>query len=330
MQPTFRQRLEYWGISLGVSLVTRLPHAALAPLAQVLGFLGYYVDVRGAAVARANIKAAFGDEVTPARVRQIARGSFQTFARTMLELFWSPNLNQKLTEELGFWNRHDLAEPDNNPEDSAIYVCLHFSNFEWLGQFGAYTVYHGPFIAQKLKNPLLGPIFDGLRASTGNYVIPQERAMIKMFKHLRSGGKFSMVGDLTVDPKEGGVLIDVFNGLKMSISPMPAALALRTGAKVVPSECLLEPDGRYRMVCHPSLKFPEGTTEEQITQMCWDALEPSIRRHPEMWLWSYKHWRFKPSDDTARRYPFYANTAKRFDRLIKESAARSTPPSPGK
>ena len=141
--------------------------------------------------------------------------------------------------------------------------------------------------------------------------------MIRMFKHLQGGGKFSMLGDLTLDPSEGSVLITAFGGLKMSVTQMPAALSLRTGAKIVPSECRVDPNGGYHMICYEALKYPSDATAAEITQMCWDALEPTIRQHPECWLWSYKHWRFKPSNDTSGRYPFYANTAKRFDKLLR-------------
>ncbi len=50
--------------------------------------------------------------------------------------------------------------------------------------------------------------------------------------------------------------------------------------------------------------------------MCWDVLEPYVRNHPEYWLWSYKHWRFKPKDN-GERYPFYANEATRFDKKLR-------------
>jgi len=49
-------------------------------------------------------------------------------------------------------------------------------------------------------------------------------------------------------------------------------------------------------------------------------LEPSIRKYPELWLWSYKHWRFKPAGPEGERYPFYANSTPRFERKLAESA----------
>jgi len=72
------------------------------------------------------------------------------------------------------------------------------------------------------------------------------------------------------------------------------------------------------MVYHPPMAFPPDTKPVDIVQRCWDILEPSIREQPECWLWSYKHWRFRPSGDTSGRYPFYSNEAKRFDKLLKK------------
>ncbi len=65
-----------------------------------------------------------------------------------------------------------------------------------------------------------------------------------------------------------------------------------------------------------ALEYPEDATALEVTQLCWNALESSIREQPECWLWSYKHWRFRPLADETGRYPFYANTAKRFDKLV--------------
>ena len=97
---------------------------------------------------------------------------------------------------------------------------------------------------------------------------------------------------------------------------MQAALALRTSAKVVPVECRPEPDGTYRMVFHKPLEFSEGATAAEVAQLCWNVLEPSIHEQPECWLWAYKHWRFRPANDKTGRYPFYANVAKRFDKML--------------
>ena len=317
--PTLRQRLEYIGLSTLIRLVCLLPFSALRPTANCIGATVCFFDRRGREVARANLDSAFGDTFTPERKKQIARASYQNFARTMIELFWSPNLTREFAESILDAVGLDNHPCHQDPNQSAIYLCLHYANFEWLSQFAAYYINTGPVVTQRFKNPLISDIFNRLRSSTGHSILPQERAMIRMLKHLKGGGKFHMLVDLNLDPSEPSVVIEEFGGLKTCVTQMHTALAERTGALLVPAECRPLPDGRYRMVLHKPLEFPSGATPSQIAQQCWDALEPSIREQPECWLWPYKHWRFRPAGDTSGRYPFYANVAKRFDKLLKKN-----------
>lgn len=321
--PTLRQRLEFVGFSSAAWAVARLPFAWLQPFAQFLGALVCVLDRRGREVAEANLTTAFGE--MPARRRaQIVRQSYQGFARTMLELMWAPNLTREV------FARHASVEGlDPDPAASAqptIYLCLHASNFEWLSLALSYHQGPGIVVTQNFKNPLLGRMFDRFRSSTGHTIIPQERAMLRMLRHLKGGGYFNLVVDLNLDPRESSVIIDQFDGLKACVTQMHAALALHTGARIVPAECQPQPDGTYRLIYHPALVFSAEDTPEQIAQRCWDMLEPGIRQRPEDWLWSYKHWRFKPHDATGARYPFYANIAKRFDKMLAKSRPGTAAP----
>ncbi|MFZ4774241.1 MAG: lysophospholipid acyltransferase family protein [Terrimicrobiaceae bacterium] len=311
---TFRQRLEYRGLLLVGWLVRQLPLRSLLWIAVPLGSAAYLLDPKGRRVARQNLDSVFGKTRSDQEKNRIAEDSYRSFARTMLELFWSPNL----TEEIVRKNFKTEGLPDHATGIPTIYVTSHFSNFEWLGQNVRFFLGPGIIVAQRLKNPLLGAFFDRVRGSMGHQIIPQERAIARMLKHLKAGGYFCAVVDLNLDPKEASVIIDEFSGLKTCVTQMHAALAIHTGARVVPAECRPQPDGTYRMVYHPALEYPAGTTPAEIAQMCWDVLERGIREAPEYWLWSYKHWRFKPSGSNTERYPGYAHTAKRFDKAFSK------------
>jgi len=317
-RPTFRQRWEFLGMSLAVRITALLPYVLLRFLAFALGALVCACDKRGRRVAWANLEAAFGPRFTEAEQRRLTRRSYQVFARTILELFWSSNVTREnlsrfaRVEGLGAAFHHDPNQP-------VIYLCLHASNFEWLSLALAHTVRPGIVVAQNLKNPLLGGLFDRLRSGCGHTLIPQERAVIRMFRHLKKGGSFSMLVDLSLDPGESSVVIEQFDGLKTCVTQMHAALALRTEAKIVPAECRIDADGRYRMIFHEPMEYTADATSAEIAQQCWDLLEPALQAQPELWLWSYKHWRFRPSSGESGRYPFYANPAKRFDTLIRST-----------
>ena len=306
---TIRQQLEYLGLLLAGWVVQRLPHRCLVWFSMPLGSLVYRLDSRGRRISMENLDAAFGTTIGKCEKKRIAEAGYRSFARTMFELFWSPNLTQKTAWKI--FRTEGLAK--ESPAVPTIYVTTHFSNFEWLGQNVKYFLGPGIIVAQRLKNPLLGRYFDRLRGSTGHTIIPQERAIARMLKHLKGGGYFCAVVDLNLDPDEASVIIDEFSGLKTCVTQMHAALALHTGAKVVPAECRPQADGTYRMIYHKPLEYSSDATPADIAQQCWDVLESGIREAPECWLWSYKHWRFKPSGTNMERYPNYANTAKRFD-----------------
>lgn len=140
--------------------------------------------------------------------------------------------------------------------------------------------------------------------------------MIRMLKYLKGGGKFGMLCDLNLDPREGSVLIECFGGLLASVTQTHAVLAQRTGAAIVPVECRPGPDGKYRIIHHMPIECPPDANPRDLVQSCWDALEPAVHEHPECWLWPYKHWRYKPWINS-QRYPFYANHSKRFDKLVE-------------
>jgi lauroyl/myristoyl acyltransferase len=311
---TFRQWFEFLGLLLAGSVVRWIPYRGLAWFTGALGSLAYRLDAKGRQVCMENLDAAFGETLDVVEKRRIAESGYRSFARTMIELFWSPNLNEQTAGKI---IRTEGLEHVKKGVPT-IYVTSHYSNFEWLGQNIRFFLGPGIVVAQKLKNPLLGAYFDRLRGSTGHTIIPQERAIARMLKHLKSGGYFCAVVDLNLDPDEASVIIDEFSGLKTCVTQMHAALALHTGARIVPAECRPQPDGTYRMIYHPPLEYGPNATPAEIAQQCWNVLESGIQKAPENWLWSYKHWRFKPSTGPTERYPLYANAAKRFDTALEE------------
>ncbi|HUR33795.1 MAG TPA: lysophospholipid acyltransferase family protein, partial [Vicinamibacterales bacterium] len=77
-------------------------------------------------------------------------------------------------------------------------------------------------------------------------------------------------------------------------TPIVAALAVRTGARIVPLFALPLGRGRYRMIYEHAIEVPPQGTEDpihELTQRCTDVLEMYVRRHPELWLWMHRRWR---------------------------------------
>ncbi len=314
---SLRYQFEFFGLRLICALIPRLPYRWIQPIANLAGFLFHYLDSRGRAVAIDNLRVAFGDTYDIAARNRIARASFQNFARTMLCLLWSPNLNHENYQKYMRIEGLDMDPVDGCKNAHGIYILSHFSNFEWLSLGSSFAMGPGLAIAQTFKNPLIGPIFDRLRSLGGHSIIPPSRALVRMIKRLRAGGIVGAAADLRINPRLGAVPVRCF-GLWTSMSPMAGILHERSHARLVPSQIFPEPDGFFRIVYHPPLEIPEGSTHQQIAQACWDAMEPIIRKNPELWLWSYKQWRYKPSNAPVGTYPFYSNLHARFENILPQ------------
>src|SRR6266851_4734058 len=298
---------------IAAKLVPLLSRKNCFRLALALGRLMSILDRHGRKVALSNLEVAFGDRFSQRKREQIARESFQHFARTMLDLLWSPRLTaENFSRYIELENLEETAR--YGPERSIMIACYHYSNFEWLSLACGFLDLKGTIISQEFKNPSLDPIFKKLREQSGHELVPRDRGIMRLYKVLRRKGRTALLVDLTVPPSQGAVAIDCF-GLETSVTSAYAWLRERTGVPIVPAHTEPLPDGRYRLVFHPKIGHTAGMTPQQIVQACWDSFEPYVRKNPAPWLWMYKHWRYRPAA-ADRPYPFYARPHPRFDKRI--------------
>src|SRR6266436_5409865 len=90
-----RYRLEWIGLLLATKLIPLCSRRACYHLAQTAGALLSFLDRHAYQIALSNLDVAFGDRFAPRERRKIVRKSFQHFARTMVDLLWSPPLTHK-------------------------------------------------------------------------------------------------------------------------------------------------------------------------------------------------------------------------------------------
>jgi KDO2-lipid IV(A) lauroyltransferase len=310
-----RYRLEWLGLVLVAKTVPLLSRSLCLHLAQFLGAVIFVLDRHGRKVALSNLEVAFGEEMSSETRERVARESFQYFARTMLEFFWSPRLTRdNISRYVEFENFDEIARV-TGPERSFIMACYHYGNFEWLSIAGGYAGIIGTIISQEFKNGLLDPIFKQLREGTGHHeFVPRERGLLRLYKALRRKRTTALLVDLTIPPGQGAVAIDCF-GLKTSVTAAHAWLHKQTGVPIIPAHCQPLAGGRYRIVFHPHIADTATMTHQEIAQACWNSFEPYVRADPAPWLWMYKHWRYRPAHST-RPYPFYAQVSERFERLL--------------
>src|ERR1700745_470754 len=252
-----RYYLEWLGLVLATKLIPLCSRRACYHIAQAAAALLSFADRPRYQVALSNLEVAFGDQFSPRERRKIVRESFQHFARTMVDLLWSPRLTQENFSQFIELENFEETARNTGPERSLMIACYHYSNFEWLSLACGFLDLKGTIISQEFKNSSLDPIFKRLREQSGHELIQRDRGIMRLYKVLRRKGRTALLVDLTVPPTQGAVAIDCF-GLKKSVTSAHAWLHQQTGVPLVPAHCEPLPDGRYRLVFHRRIDNKQG------------------------------------------------------------------------
>ena len=79
---------------------------------------------------------------------------------------------------------------------------------------------------------------------------------------------------------------------------MPAKLAIKTGAPVMPMYCLRTGVHRYEIVLLPLLFANSDNPHEEfdLTEKINQVFEEIIRKHPEQWNWAHRRWKNQPQN----------------------------------
>lgn len=285
-------------------VMPRLPRSVILALSRGIGSLAYLADRRGRVTALENLRCAFGDQYTLAQRRRIARGSYQVFARTFLDLFWSSRLTADSWQQ--YFTIH-LPKPEDEEQahqSGAVWVTPHFGNFELVSMVWGFRGFKFTIVAQDFKNPALTKVFKRLREHSGHDVIPQEKAMLVLMKSLKRKGHAGLLTDLNLAPGRSATAIRCF-GLWTSVPVLHVELAKRLGLSMMTGVCRPLADGRYDACVFESIKPGAEDDTQKVTQQVWDHFEKAIREHPECWLWMYKHWRYRPVGEMGVPHPDY-------------------------
>jgi KDO2-lipid IV(A) lauroyltransferase len=155
-------------------------------------------------------------------------------------------------------------------------------------------------MARPLDNPKLHELLEQIRVSNGNPVLYRRGAVRKALRLLAEGRGVGILIDQHMTSPDA-IYVEFFGRPAATTSTL-AALAIRTGAPVIPLFAFPLPGGRYRMIYEhpvepPAQDSPDGVRE--FTQRCTDVLEMHVRRHPELWLWMHRRWRDTPGSGIA-------------------------------
>ena len=286
-----KHRLEYLIVRMLITVVRFMPGVLVRACGTVLGLTFYFVDRAHRRIAERNLATAFPARPEAER-RAIARAAFAHFGRLLFELLQFATLSpdeMRARVEVDGEDRSRLAYAQDK---GVLFVTGHFGFWELQAMVHAVQVEPVAILARALDNPYLNGLLEDIRQRTGNTVVYRRGTIRRVMRTLHAGHGVAVLIDQHIVTRDA-IYVDFFERPAATTSAV-AALALRTGAPVVPVFALPLGRGRYRMIYEHPVEPPRADSAEAIrefTQRCTDVLEMYVRRHPELWLWMHRRWR---------------------------------------
>ncbi|MEI6504164.1 MAG: hypothetical protein WCP21_24390, partial [Armatimonadota bacterium] len=224
-----------------------------------LGEWAYQYHARYRNVAIGNLRLAFGDELSDARVRELARESLHHVTTLFVEALRLASMSAEECREIStIQGEHHLQEALARGR-GVVTFSGHLGNWE----IGAVRLIHEHYDLLPLSRPpstrRLAAKFKAIRDQLNFPIIPVSEGMRGIFRALKSNCIVPVMSDRFA--KGQGVTVPFF-GHPTHVWQTPAVLYSRTGCAILPSHSIRRPDGTFLIEIDPPVPMEESEDRE--------------------------------------------------------------------
>jgi phosphatidylinositol dimannoside acyltransferase len=283
-----RERAIDAGYALGWTVVCRIPESWARWLFQFVADIAWRRQGRGVQRLEANLRRVIGPEASGKELRALSRAALRSYARYWLEAFRLPVISkERILADMRCTGEEKAAFEYMAAGRGVVFALPHMGNWE---HAGAWIVLRGAegftTVMERLKPESLYRRFLEFREGLGMEVLPATGGTSRfgvLAQRLRAGRLVCLLADR--DVTGGGIEVEFF-GEKARMMGGPAALAVQTGAALMPVTLWF--DGPYWGAhIYPEIPVPaDGSRREKVAAMTQElarVFEAGIARHPQDW-----------------------------------------------
>jgi lauroyl/myristoyl acyltransferase len=274
--------------------VSRLPRRCSYGIGHVSTWLAHRLMRRGTRAVIENLRVVRPD-ASERELRRLALLVYRSYARDTIDFIRGLSLDRAHFEPM-------VAQLDSERFDDllgegrgVILVGGHFGNWE-LGGVAIRLLRGYPLtvVGRPEPSPVVSELRRRMRDSLGIDTIEIGR-MLETALQIRRALAANGVVAMLLDRHLGKDRVDVeFFGRRSSFLRSPAMIAYLSGAPLLPSFMIRQPDGRFLGVCGAPIRvdttLPPEESVRRATQAFAGELERRIRTHPHLWYQFYPYW----------------------------------------
>lgn len=296
-----------WFFQFLLAVLVSLPFALLPDrlslrLGECCGALLFYLWGDRRRIAVSNIAAAIGNNalVTKVSPESIAKENFRNLGKSIAEVVKiSFGLGSGILGNIEILGREHFHKAQSRGK-GVIFITGHCGNWELLGLGFSRLITPIHVVARHQNNPYLNRSVEKMREIFGNRTLYKKGALKKILRALKINEPVAILIDQSVVRSEG--IITDFLGQKAYTMRMPAVLARKTGAPVLPFFIKRVAGGHIIEIGEEIGLDPSDDADAAIrkdTIRFSGHVEDYIRKNPSEWLWIHKKWK-KAGDDWKR------------------------------
>jgi len=269
-------------------LAGAVPRQQALPLVRAGGRLWYRLAPAARAAVQANLRHVLRRAPPPSLVRAV----FEAGALNYWDTFALPHLSREQILDLVDIDGVEHLDQALAGGHGAILASAHLGSISLVGQIVPMLGYPLTGLLEPIEPPELYAFITAQRQTFGARLLPVGPSAVReLIAALRRNEVVGLVTDR--DVTGSGPSVALF-GAPTSFPDGAAAIALRTGAPILPAVAMLRPDGRFVAVIEPPLPLPASGDRHQdvlaLTQAVAGRLEYHIASHPEQWTVFQKRW----------------------------------------
>lgn len=257
------------------------------------GFIGRQIFARTRITkrARGNLKAAF-PEKSAAEIETILAGMWDNLGRTLAEYAHLDKFHASNKPGARLFVSGDaISDAEVAKASGTLFLSGHLANWELMPIAAAQWGYQGGLVYRPPNNPYVDRYISRQRALLGpKEQISKHFGTRRIFSLLRGGQAIYML----VDQKTNEGIAAPFFGRDAMTTPVPAALALKMGARIVFVSNKRLGGAHFHVTVHPPLEFTASGDQErdvrELTIAINARMEDMVRADPSQWLWIHRRW----------------------------------------
>jgi lauroyl/myristoyl acyltransferase len=243
------------------------------------GSAWYWLSAGQRRAALDNYAAALARDPSDPEVARVARRAFQNYGRMLIDFLVMGSLTpQELSKRMSLDGREHLDAALARGR-GAIMAVPHMGSWDMAGSYAGALGYPIAAVAERFPGSLNDAVVRTRRRFGLDVIMLGRGAVRSITQALQANSIVALLCDLEQGP---GVSVRFF-GRKAIVPGGPAALAIKTGAALMPAcQYAVEP-GRHHVHLDPALSWPEGETKESLMQRVVGRFEEFIHERPEQW-----------------------------------------------